>query len=230
LQQFDSATSLDNSAPARPVPAPVAMAPIRAVSSADSGSGILQLTPLPPRTTVFIDSRPVIQPGADIHVSAGWHELGVSAPGYLLFTDSVRIEAGKVLRVTPVLSATNTPAPAPGSAAEFRRRVLARLDCENPGPANRFGALCYDSRPQPLTATRVPVPAGVDGVPSDVILVVKVSRQGQTLAVRTRAPSNDPRFTQAVENFAQAMRWTPAMREGQPVPGWTMARFSPDTP
>jgi serine/threonine-protein kinase len=228
LQRFDSATSLDTSTPTRPVP--VALPAVRATDPADSGVGTLQLTPLPLRTQVFMDSRPVTQPGAGIRLNAGWHEIGISAPGYLLYTDSVHIEAGKITQLTPVLSATNTPAPPPGSAAEFRRRVLARLDCENPAPANRFGALCYDSRPQPLTATRVPIPAGVDGTPSNVILVVKVSRQGQTLAVKTRVPSNEPRFTKAVEDYVQGLHWTPAMREGQPVAGWTQAVFSPDTP
>ncbi len=112
----------------------------------------------------------------------------------------------------------------------MRRRVLARLDCDNPGPVNRFGALCYDTRPQPLGPTRVAVPSAVVGVPSNVILVVKVSRQGRTLALKTRVPSNEPGFTRAVETHAQSLRWTPAMRDGQPVDGWTQAAFVPETP
>jgi hypothetical protein len=161
---------------------------------------------------------------------AGWHELGVSAPGFLLFTDSVKIEAARTLVVSPNLSPTNSPAPAAGSAADMRRRVLARLDCDNPGPVNRFGALCYDTRPQPLGPNRVSVPDGIEGIPSNVVLVVKVSRQGRTLALKTRTPSNEPAFTKAVEEYVQALRWTPAMREGRPVDGWTQAAFVPDTP
>jgi hypothetical protein len=76
----------------------------------------------------------------------------------------------------------------------------------------------------------VPVPDGVTGVPSDVVLVVKVSRQGRTLAVLTKTPSNEPAFTKAVEDHAQTLRWTPAILEGQPVDGWTQAAFFPDTP
>jgi hypothetical protein len=193
-------------------------------------SGVLQFTSLPPRTQVFIDGRPVTQPGAGIRLPAGWHELGVSAPGFLLFTDSVKIEAARTLVVSPNLSPSNSPAPAAGSPADMRRRVLARLDCDNPGPVNRFGALCYDTRPQPLGPNRVRVPDGIEGIPSNVVLVVKVSRQGRTLALKTRVPSNEPAFTRAVEEYAQTLRWTPAMREGQPVDGWTQAAFVPDTP
>jgi serine/threonine-protein kinase len=215
--------------PPRPA-GPIAAPPPRTPDPATGDSGMLQLTTLPPRTQVFIDGRPVTQPGVGIRLPAGWHELGVSAPGFLLYTDSVKIEAGRTLVVTPSLSASNSPAPPPGSAADLRRRAMARLDCDNPGPVNRFGALCYDSRPLPLGPTRVAVPGGVVGVPSNVILVVKVSRQGRTLALRTRVPSNEPAFTKAVETYAQALRWTPAMREGQPVDGWTQAAFVPETP
>jgi serine/threonine-protein kinase len=226
LSRFDSTASVQTPPP-RPAP-PIAVPTRPAEPSGDSG--MLQFTNLPPRTQVFIDAKPVTQPGGGIHMPAGWHEIGVSAPGFLFYTDSVHIEPGRTLVVTPTLSATNTPAPPPGSRAELRRRALARLDCDNPAPANKFGALCYDSRPQPLGPTRVAIPAGVVGVPSNVVLVVKVSRQGRTVAVLTRVPSNEPAFTKAVEDHAQTLRWTPAMREGQPVDGWTQAAFVPDTP
>jgi hypothetical protein len=202
----------------------------RPASGAAPDSGSLQFTPLPSGTVLFVDSRQVTQGGGSLRLPAGWHEIGVSAPGYSLYIDSVRIEAGRVSTLAPNLSATTAPAPPAGSAAELRRRVLARFDCENPSPQNRFGQACYDSRPQPLGPLRVPVPAGVRGTPSPVILIVKVSRQGRTLALRTRQGSTDPSFTRAVEAYAQTMQWTPAMREGQPVDGWTQAPFQPDTP
>jgi serine/threonine-protein kinase len=226
LQRFDSITASAESTPPKPPP----LAVPRPGNASPGDTGMLRLASLPPRTQVFIDTRQVTQPGAGIRLPAGWHELGVSAPGFLFYTDSVYIEAGKTLLVNPALSATNVPAPPPGSAADLRRRALARLDCENPVPANRFGALCYDSRPQPLGPTRVAVPKGVDGTPSVVVLNVKVSRQGRTVAVRTRIPSNEPAFTEAVEAHAQSLHWTPAMREGQPVDGWTQASFFPDVP
>ena len=228
LARFDSFPG-ESSATAAPAPRPAPALP-RPPEASIGDSGLLMLENLPRGSQVYIDSRPVTQPGAGIRLPVGWHELGVSARGYAFFMDSVRIEPSGRLVVSPNLSATNAPAPAPGSQAEMRRRVLARLDCENPSIANRFGRACYDSPPLALGPTRVAPPAGTQGVPSVVIVVVKVSRQGKTLAVRTRQASNEPAFTQAVENYVQNMTWTPAMRDGEPVDGWTQAAFMPDTP
>jgi hypothetical protein len=208
------------------VPAP---GPRPVEATHDTGVGFLRLRNLPPRSNVLIDSRPVIQPGGtDIRLSAGWHELGISAPGFALYTDSVKIEPGRTLAVGPNLSAsTGGAAPAPGSPREMRNRLLARMDCDNPAPINRYGRECYDTAPQPLASTQVPVPDGIDGIPSAVTVIVKVSYQGRTLVVRTRNPSSDERFTRAVEAYAGSMRWSPPMRDGQPVDGWTQYAFQP---
>jgi hypothetical protein len=201
---------------------------VRTPEASDTGVGILRFGNLPPRSQVFIDSRPVTQPGADIRLGAGWHEVGVSAPGFSFYTDSVKVESGRTLMLNPTLSASDAAAVAPGSREDLRRRALARLDCENPSPINRFGRECYDTPPQPLASTRVPVPAGVTGTPTPVTMIVKVSFRGRTLIVRTRNPSSEDAFTKAVEAYAETMRWTPAMREGRPVDGWTQYAFQPD--
>jgi serine/threonine-protein kinase len=224
LARLDSALARDT-VRRRPV---VPVTPPRVPEASDSG--VLRLSNLPPRSQIFIDSRQLTQAGAEIRLPAGWHELGISAPGYSFYTDSVKIEAGRTLVLGPNLGASSLPVGLPGSREELRRRVLARLDCENPAPINRFGRMCYDSPPMPLSPARVPVPAGVDGVPSPVTVIVKVSRLGRTLVVRTRTSSSDPEFTRAVEGYAVGMRWTPAMRDGQPVDGWTQYAFQPDLP
>ena len=211
-------------------PAAAQAAPERPPAPVSTDSGTLQFTPLPSGTALYIDSRVETRVGSGIRLPAGWHEIGISAPGFALYIDSVRIEPGRTVTLSPNLSASNSPTPPVGSAAELRQRALARLDCDNPSAANRFGQACYDSRPQPLGPLRVGVPAGVRGTPSPVILIVKVSRQGRTLAIRTRQRSSDDRFTAAVEAYAQSLQWTPAMREGQPVDGWTQAPFQPDIP
>jgi len=225
LQRFDSTRAPDT---AHRRPSPVVTR--AAEPQFDTGVGILRFGNLPPRSQVFIDSKPVTQAGAEIRVGAGRHEVGVSAPGYSFYTDSVRVEAGKTLQLSPTLSSSDVPPVAPGSREEFRRRVLARLDCENPSPVNRFGRLCYDTPPQPLGGTRVPIPPGLSATPTPVTVIVKVSRQGRTLVVRTRNQSNEEAFTRAVEAYAETMKWTPAMREGQPVDGWTQYAFQPDLP
>jgi hypothetical protein len=225
LARFDSTMAADSQWP-RPE-APVGRPP-EALS--DTGIGVLRFGNLPPRSQVFIDSRPVTQPGAEVRVPAGWHEVGVSAPGYSFYTDSVKVESGRTLMLSPTLSASNLPPAAPGSREELRRRALARLDCDNPSPINRFGRECYDTPPQPLASTRVPIPAGVAGIPSPVTMIVKVSFRGRTLVVRTRNQSNEAAFTKAVEAYAETMRWTPAMRDGRPIDGWTQYAFQPEQP
>jgi hypothetical protein len=142
----------------------------------------------------------------------------------------VKIESGKTLSFGPNLASAAPGAAEPGSRPEMRNRLLARMDCDNPAPLNRYGRECYDTAPQPLASTLVPVPDGVTGTPTGVTVIVKVSYQGRTLIVRTRNPSSDERFTRAVEQYATTMRWTPAMREGQPVDGWTQYAFQPAVP
>ncbi|HWA16314.1 MAG TPA: protein kinase [Gemmatimonadales bacterium] len=217
--------------PVAPAPVNVSRPADPVAHSADTGFGFLRLRNLPPRSVVLIDSRPVTQPGgSDIRLSAGWHELGITSPGFALFTDSVKIESGRTLAFGPNLASAGPGTAEPGSRQEMRNRLLARMDCDNPAPLNRFGRECYDTPPQPLASTLVPIPAGVDGTPTGVTVLVKVSYQGRTLVVRTRNASNDERFTRAVEAYAGTMRWTPAMRDGQPVDGWTQYAFQPATP
>ncbi len=224
LQSFDSSTAASTT----PRPNLPAATPHQPETPSDTGVGILRFGNLPPRSQVFVDSRPVTQPGADIKLPAGWHEVGVSAPGFSFYTDSVKVENGRTLMLSPTLSASSLPSVAPGSPQDLRRRALARLDCENPAPINRFGRECYDTPPQPLASTRVRVPAGVSGTPTPVTMIVKVSFRGRTMIVRTRTPSNEDAFTKAVEAYAETMRWTPAMRDGTPVDGWTQYAFQPD--
>ena len=224
---FDS-LPLDTTSPRRTAPAPVFTPPPIETSIGDSG--VLRLLNLPRGSQVLIDSRPATQPGGGIRLRAGWHELAVTASGFEFFTDSVKIQSGGTLVYTPPLLSTGAPAPAPGSQAEMNRRILARLDCEVPAIANKFGRACYDTPPRPVGPTRVPIPAGADASPTNVVLVVRVSRQGRTTAVRTLTRSNDDRFTHAVEAYALTLQWTPPLREGLPVEGWTQWSFVPDIP
>ncbi|MEO8634155.1 MAG: serine/threonine-protein kinase [Gemmatimonadales bacterium] len=227
LGGYDS-LPIDVGSPHRPAATPITPLPI--VETVSGDSGFLRLMNLPRGSQVLIDSRQATQSGVVIRLRAGWHELAVTASGFEFFTDSVKIEPGGTLVYTPSLVATGAPAPAPGSQAELNRRILARLDCEVPAAANKFGRACYDTPPRPVGSTRVPVPAGADASPSSVVLVVRVSRQGRTTAVRTLTRSSDEAFTRAVETYAQTLQWTPALREGRPVDGWTQASFVPDIP
>ena len=80
---------IDTTTPHRTV-TPPAPAPVVETIGADSGS--LRLLNLPRGSQVLIDSRQATQPGVQMQLRAGWHELAVTASGYEFFTDSVKIE------------------------------------------------------------------------------------------------------------------------------------------
>jgi len=192
-------------------------------------SGTLLLRGLPAGSQVMIDGAQLSQTSPQIRLPAGGHEVGILARGYPFFSDSVEIVAGQLLTYTPTLGTAPASLVRSDSAAEDWRRRLAALDCDNPKLANRFGARCYDQRPL-LQSNLVPIPAGVNGIPLPVRLIVKVSSQGKTLAIRTPQGAGDPVFIRAVESFALGVKWTPAQRAGQPVDGWTQVIFQPDVP
>ncbi len=192
-------------------------------------SGILLLRGLPAGSQVMIDGAQLAQTSPRIPLPAGGHEVGVLARGFPFFTDSVVIVAGQTLTYTPNLGTPPRALVASDSAVQAWRRTLAALDCDNPKLSNRFGASCYDQRPL-LQSSRVPIPPGVNGVPPAVRLIVKVSSQGKTLAIKTPPAAGDPVFIRAVEAFALTVRWTPAQRAGEPVDGWTQVVFQPDVP
>jgi serine/threonine protein kinase len=219
----DSAAPAGTPVATEPRPVSTLAAPVTpAVPPRPSGdSGTLLLRDLPPRSQIMIDSRPLTEGGAAVHLPAGWHELAITAPGAPFFLDSIYIQPQDTLEFSPALRRA-------GALSEARMRRLLRLDCDNPGPVNRYGRACYDSPPLPIGTTRVPVPPEVRGPPSVVILLVKVSMGGTTLAVRTRTASSEPAFTRAAEAFAMRMEWSPARRDGEMVEGWTQVTFVPE--
>ncbi len=205
-------------------------------SEAVPDSGVLRLRDLPAGSQVMIDGATPPQPGSAIKLPARWHEVAISARGYPFFRESVQIRANDTLVYRPNLGSQPEAAAPPGSddanltPAQRWRARLAALDCDNPRPLNKFGRSCYDSPPLPVGSLRVPVPAGVTGTPDQVVLIVKVSGAGKTMAMRTLRPSSSLEFTNAVELYANAMKWTPAKRGGQPVDGWTQVAFGPEAP
>lgn len=232
LPTVEGGTDLDPLPPAEPtatLPAAGGAALTATPAPLVRDSGTLLLRGLPAGSQVMIDGAQLTQSSPRIPLPAGGHEVGILARGFPFFTDSVVIVAGQTLTYTPNLGTPPRAVVGSDSAVQAWRRTLAALDCDNPKPANRFGARCYDQRPL-LQSDRVPIPPGVNGIPLPVRLIVKVSSQGKTLAIKTPPASGDPVFTRAVEAFALNVRWTPAQRAGEPVDGWTQVVFRPDVP
>ena len=212
--------------PSSPPPAPArAPEPTRASDSAASStpisgdSGGIRVVGLPRGSTVMIDERPVSE--SVTRLPPGPHAVGVSAPRYNFYSDTIVVRPGEIAEVSPQL----TPI---GSPDLPRRRTVTRAAgrCE-PGPGYNSDGSCFDERPKPATPPFVQVPDEVTDTPRPSLLWVKVSTEGRTVDVARLRPSNDSTFERAVRNFVWSLTWHPALKDGAPVEAWTQMLFPP---
>ena len=141
----------------------------------------------------MIDEKPVSEPMT--RLTPGPHAVGVSAPRFNFYSDTIVVRPGEIAEVSPQL----TPI---GSPDLPRRRTVTRAAgrCE-PGPGYNADGSCFDERPKPATPPFVPVPDEVTETPRPSLLWVKVSTEGRTVDVGRLRPSDDPAFERAVRNF-----------------------------
>jgi serine/threonine protein kinase len=220
--------------PASPPPPPTPVRPVDPAPSSDStagagsprrveavagDSGGIRVVGLPRGSTVMIDEKPVTE--SVTRLPPGPHAVGVSAPRFNFYSDTVVVRAGEILELTPPLTALGSPAPA-------RRAPVVRLAgrCE-PGPGYNADGSCFDERPKPVNPPFVPVPDEVTDTPRPSLLWVKVSTEGRTVDVARLRPSNDTGFERAVRNFVWSVTWHPALKNGEPVEAWTQMLFPP---
>src|SRR5215213_3335143 len=187
------------------------------IVSGDSGG--IRVVGLPKGSTVMIDEKPVSE--TVTRLLPGPHAVGVSAPRFNFYADTVVVRPGEIAEVSPQL----TPI---GSPDLPKRRVVARAPsrCE-PGPGYNADNSCFEERPKPVTPPFVPVPEEVTDTPRPSLLWVKVSTEGRTVDVAQMRPSNDSTFERAVRNFVWSLTWHPALKAGSPVEAWTQMLFPP---
>ncbi len=99
--------------------------------------------------------------------------------------------------------------------------------CDQYGPAYNQDNLCFDTRPVPLSPTRIPVPADATIFPRQAILLLHVSREGATLEARVYGRSNLDTFNNEALDMAKSLRWNPAQKNGDPVDAWVQQQFVP---
>jgi len=206
-------------APARPSgPARVRdSAPAVEVAAGDSGE--IRVVGLPRGSTVMIDEKPVSDPVT--RLPPGPHAVGVSAPRFNFYSDTIVVRPGETTEVNPQLTPIGTP-------DVPRRPAIARAagHCE-PGIGYNADGSCFDERPKPVNPPFVPVPEDVTASPRPSLLWVKVSTEGRTVDVARLRPSNDTTFERAVRNFVWSVTWHPALKGGEPVEAWTQMLFPP---
>ena len=171
--------------------------------------GRLVLQNVPPGARISVEGQPAR--GTQLDLTPGVHRLTVRAAGYQTYERQVIITAGETFSV----------------------RLDMQSSDDDSGPCDRFGPaynqdnICFDRRPAPLSATLIPIPADATIFPRAVILLVHVSRDGETLEARVYATSNVETFNNDALEMAKRLRWNPAQKNGEPTDAWVQWPFQP---
>src|SRR5216110_9180 len=174
--------------------------------------GRLTLQGLPRGARVTLNGMPFR--GSQGDVPPGTYSLAVRAGGFEPYDRQVVITPGAPSTVRVELQ----PAGDGDSNAG---------PCDHYGPAYNQDNLCFDTRPLPLSLTRIPVPADATIFPRQAILLIHVSRDGATLEARVFGPSNLATFNDQAMDMARNLRWNPAQKNGEPVDAWVQWPFQP---
>ncbi|HYU37501.1 MAG TPA: energy transducer TonB, partial [Gemmatimonadales bacterium] len=174
--------------------------------------GRLTLQGLPQGARVTLNGMPFR--GSQGDVPPGTYRLAVRASGFEPYDRQVVITPGAPSTVRIDLQ----PASEGGSNAD---------PCDQPGPAYNQDNLCFDTRPVPLSATRIPVPPDATIFPRQTVLLIHVSKEGSTLEARVWDRSNLETFNNEALDMAKTLRWNPAQKNGEPVDAWVKWPFQP---
>jgi len=203
----DSTLAAADSTPRDTVPTP------RHTPLAPPGTpGRLILVGVPQGARVLIDGQQVR--GTALELPPGVHRLNVRVAGYQAFDRQVIISPGEASTIRVQLEASDQGGDQLGPCDQF-------------GPAYNQDNLCFDTRPVPLSSTRIPVPADATVFPRQAILLIKVSREGTTVDARVYAPSNVETFNNQALDMARTLRWNAAQKNGEPVEAWVQWPFQP---
>ncbi len=172
--------------------------------------GRLVLRGVPQGARVLVDGQAVR--GTSLDIPPGVHRLNVRAAGYQAYDRQVIISPGEASTVQVQLESTGEGDVGP---------------CDQFGPAYNQDNLCFDTRPVPLSPTLIPVATDAPIFPRQVILLIRVSREGTTLEARVYATSNVETFNNQARDMARTLRWNPAQKNGEPVEAWVQWPFQP---
>ena len=175
--------------------------------------GRLTLQGLPQGARVTLNGMPFR--GSQGDVPPGTYRLAVRASGFEPYDRQVVITPGAPSTVRIELQ--------PGSGEGGSDAG----PCDQYGPAYNQDNLCFDTRPLPLSLTRIPVPAEATMFPRQAILLIHVSKDGSTLEARVFGPSNLDTFNNEALDMAKTLRWNPAQKNGEPVDAWVQWTFQP---
>ncbi|HWP38218.1 MAG TPA: protein kinase [Gemmatimonadales bacterium] len=185
-------------------------------------SGRVAIQGAPARARITVDGE--VKQSTEFMVLAGSRTIAITTPGYQEYRVTVPVRRGgdttiavRMARLQPVAQPQQ---PAPEEPSD---------PCADPGPGYNRDNACFDSAPRPLFAPFVPLDDRVQGTPTRVTLWIQVATDGRPLLVRVDRGSNDPNFTALARAFALQNRYNPAQKGGQPVEGWVLMQFVPQS-
>src|SRR5437660_1396603 len=174
--------------------------------------GRLTLQGLPRGARVTLNGMPFR--GSQGDVPPGTYSLDVRAGGFEPYDRQVVITQGAPYTVRVELQPVG-------------HGDLHGVPFDQHGPAYNQDNLCFDTRPLPLSLTRIPVPADATIFPRQAILLIHVSKDGSTLEARVFGSSNLDTFNNEALDMAKTLRWNPAQKNGEPVDAWVQWIFQP---
>jgi len=184
------------------------------------GKLVLQGT-IPVEARVTMDGQRVS--GTQLDLAPGTHKLEVRALGYVPYERQVLIAPGGTVTLPVALQKVRArvdTGPAAGGGGGAR-------SCDRyEGPTYNQDGGCFDTRPTPLTAPFIFLAADAE-MPRRAILLVHVSADGATLEVRPFSPSNVESFNIQAQDLATHLRWSPALKDGDPVEAWVQLQVLP---
>ena len=183
---------------------------VRAPVAPPGTPGRLVLQNVPQGARVTLEGQQVR--GTQLDLPPGVHHLIVRAAGYQTYDRQVTITPGETFTVRLDMLSTGDDEAGP---------------CDQYGPAYNQDNLCFDSRPVPLSPTLIPVSADAPIFPRQVILLVRVSRNGTTMEARVFVPSNVETFNNEALDMVKNLRWNPAQKNGEPTEAWVQWPFQP---
>jgi hypothetical protein len=187
--------------------------------------GRLVLQNVPQGARVTINGQPVR--GTTLDLPPGTHRLGVDAIGYRSYERHVAVLPGTPSTVRVELELATGGGRGGSGGGGGAAGGGGGGPCDQYGPEYNRGNICFDTRPTPLSATVIPVGQEATGFPRQAILLIHVSREGTTLEARIFVPSNLDTFNSQALDMAQALRWNPATKNGDPIDAWVQWPFQP---
>jgi hypothetical protein len=185
------------------------------------GKLVLQGT-IPLAARVTMNGQPVR--GSQLDLPPGTHKLEVRATGYMFYERQVLIAPGGTVTLPVVLQRVRPPVDS-GVAAGGGGGTARSCD-RYEGPTYNQDGGCFDTRPTPLTAPFIFLAPDAE-MPRRAILLVHVSADGTTVDVRPFSPSNVESFNIQAQDLASNLRWSPALKDGDPVEAWVQLQVLP---